>query len=96
MTRQTIGCIVEVSKYDTSFLKEGGRGNLLNKRRLEAEMCLNGDTGNTLAAYLNISRSTFSAKLNENRGEFTKREIKAIKTKYNLTAEQVDDIFFAD
>ena len=68
---------------------------MLDKRRLESQMRLNGDNGNTLSSYLGISRSTFSAKLNEHGAEFTKKEIQAIKTKYNLSAEQLEDIFFA-
>lgn len=67
----------------------------LHKRELEALMKLNGDTGNTLAEFLGIARSTFSAKLNGTNGaEFTVREIRAIKERYNLSAEQVDKIFF--
>ncbi len=68
----------------------------MRKNELEAMMKLNGDTGNTLSEYLGMARSTFSAKLNETNGaEFTQGEILAIKTKYSLTAEQVDRIFFA-
>lgn len=68
----------------------------MNKRRLEAAMKLNADTGQTLAKYLGISRSTFSAKLNEKGGEFTQSEIAAIKARYNLNAEEVNDIFFEE
>lgn len=68
----------------------------MRKRELEALMKLNGDNGNTLAAYLGMARSTFSAKLNETNGaQFTQGEIMAIKEKYQLTAEQVDSIFFS-
>lgn len=59
-------------------------------------MKLHGDTGNTLAEAIGMARSTFSAKLNETNGaEFTQGEIKAIKVRYNLTATQVDSIFFS-
>lgn len=69
----------------------------MDKRKLEALMKLNGDTGGTLADYLGIARSTFSAKLNETNGaEFTQGEISAIKKRYGLNAEQVDDTFFAE
>ena len=37
----------------------------MNKAKLESLMKLNGDTGITLSAYLGISRTTFSAKINE-------------------------------
>lgn len=68
----------------------------MNKRKLEAAMKLYGDTGGTLAEALNISRSTFSNKLNETNGsEFTQGEITVIKQRYSLTAEDVDGIFFA-
>ena len=58
-------------------------------------MKLNGDTGTSLALFLGIARSTFSAKLNETNGaEFSQKEILAIKEKYNLTADEVVAIFF--
>ena len=67
----------------------------MNKNLLESEMKLHGDTGTTLAKYLGIARSTFSAKINETNGaEFTQGEIVKIKAKYNLTADKVDLIFF--
>ena len=67
----------------------------LNKLKLEAVMKLNGDNGTLLSAFLGIARSTFSAKLNETNGaEFTQGEIAKIKTKYDLSAQEIDDIFF--
>ena len=67
----------------------------LDKKKLEAEMKLFGDTGNSLAEYLGIARSTFSAKINETNGaEFSQGEIARIKRRYNLDAAQVDSIFF--
>ena len=52
------------------------------------------DTGQTLAEYLGIARPTFSNKLNETRGaEFTQGEIRMMKERYNLTAQDVDAIF---
>lgn len=69
----------------------------MNKAKLESLMKLNGDTGITLSAYLGISRTTFSAKINETNGaEFTQGEIGKIKKKYNLSADDVDLIFFND
>ena len=68
----------------------------MNKNALLSMMQLYGDTGGKLAKYLNIARTTFSAKLNETNGdEFTQNEIKLIKNKYNLCAEQIDFIFFS-
>lgn len=67
----------------------------MNKRLLESEMKANGDTGGTLAEYLGIARSTFSAKINETNGaEFTQGEISLIKDKYNLDPNRVVLIFF--
>ncbi len=65
------------------------------KRKLEAVMKLHGDTGNSLAKYLGMARSTFSLKINEvNGSEFTKGEMFKIKIRYNLSAEEMDSIFF--
>lgn len=67
----------------------------MNKNLLRSIMALHGDNDTSLAEYLLISRSRFSAKINETGGaEFNKSEITRIKEKYNLTAEQVDSIFF--
>lgn len=65
----------------------------MNKAMLESKMKLFGDTGGSLADYLGISRSTLSAKINA-KAEFTQKEISLIKTRYNLTADEVDGIFF--
>lgn len=68
----------------------------MNKNLLRSIMALHGDNDTTLAEFLLISRSRFSAKINETNGaEFTKREITKIREKYELTGEQVIDIFFA-
>nr|DAE02770.1 MAG TPA: repressor [Siphoviridae sp. ct39g3] len=67
----------------------------MNKKKLESVMKLFDDTGQTLAEYLGIARPTFSNKLNETRGaEFTQGEIRMMKERYNLTAQDVDAIFF--
>lgn len=67
----------------------------MNKQKLESVMKLHNDNGQTLAQYLGIARPTFSNKLNETRGaEFTQGEIRLIKERYNLSAEEVDMIFF--
>lgn len=67
----------------------------MNKLRLESIMKLYGDTGTSLARYLNIARTTFSAKINETNGaEFTQGEISMIKEKYSLSPDDVVDIFF--
>lgn len=67
----------------------------MNARKLKSVMVLHGDSGRSLSKYLGISETTFSTKLNRWRGsEFTQGEIQAIKDKYELTAEDVDSIFF--
>ena len=69
----------------------------MNKKKLQAKMILFGDTGDTLADFLGINRSTLSYKMNQNKGgEFVQGEIAKIKARYNLTAEELNDIFFAD
>lgn len=68
----------------------------MNKYRLESVMRLHGDTAGDLAQYLGITRGTFSQKINEKRTGFTQSEIMRIKEKYQLTAEEVGQIFFAD
>ena len=60
-------------------------------------MILFGDTGDTLAEFLGINRSTLSYKMNQSKGgEFVQSEIAKIKERYNLTAEELDEIFFAE
>ena len=66
----------------------------MNKLKLESVMRLHGDTGTTLAKYIGISRTTFSAKINETNGaEFTQGEIAIIKEKYSLTPSDIVSIF---
>lgn len=67
----------------------------MNPNKLRAVMALRGDTGKVLSEVLNITQSRFSAKLTGRGGaQFTQGEIQAIKDRYDLTAKQVDDIFF--
>ncbi len=67
----------------------------MNKLRLESVMRLHGDTGTSLAKFLNMARTTFSAKINETNGaEFTQGEIAMIKEKYSLSPDDIVAIFF--
>lgn len=67
----------------------------MNKRFLESKMKMHGDTGQDLSDFIGMSRTRFSAKLNETGGaEFTQGEITKIKERYNLSASEVDSIFF--
>lgn len=68
---------------------------MMNKNRLKSVMVLYGDNNRKLAEYLDISESRFSAKINETNGaEFDKSEIFKMKQKYNLSAVDIDAIFF--
>ena len=70
--------------------------NRLNKNQLRSFMALNGDNDGKLAEYLGLSRSRFSAKINETGGaDFNQGEISKIKQRYNLTADEIDSIFFS-
>lgn len=67
----------------------------MNKQKLLAVMVLNGDTCESLSKFLAITPQTFSNKLNERRRRgFTQPEIMLMKKKYNLSADEIDDIFF--
>lgn len=69
----------------------------MDKKFLRSKMVLFGDTGKTLGAFLGLSNASFSAKLNRWRGaEFTQNEIKKIKDRYSLTAEETVKIFFTN
>ena len=68
----------------------------MNKEKLRSIIVLNGENQNILSLFMGITPQSFSGKINERNGaEFTQSEIKLIKDRYNLTAEEVDEIFFA-
>lgn len=52
----------------------------------------NGDSMESLAMALGVSRTSLSLKIN-NKSEFRLREICAISQRYNLTLHQVDQLF---
>lgn len=66
----------------------------MNGAMLKSVMVLNGDTIRDLAEYLQISPQSVSDKINERRTEFKQGEIAMIKERYNLSADQIDAIFF--
>lgn len=68
----------------------------MNKALLRSIMALHGDTSKDLANYLGISEQSVSNKINENGTEFKQSEIRRIRIRYKLTADQVDLIFFAE
>ena len=67
----------------------------MNKTEMRIVMLRNGDTNKGLAEYLGITEQSVSAKINENGTEFKQGEIAKIKERYNLTAEEIEAIFFA-
>lgn len=68
---------------------------MVNKNLLKSKQVLNGDTDAELAAALGISPQTYSAKIN-GKVEFIAREIKDIRNRYQLSDDDVMNIFFAD
>lgn len=67
----------------------------MDTKKMKSVMALNGDNQKELAKYLALSEQRFSKKLNERDGaEFTQSEINAIKNRYSLSANKVDEIFF--
>lgn len=67
----------------------------MNKTELRVVMLRHGDTNKELAEYLGITEQSVSNKINESGTEFKQGEIAKIKERYNLTADQVEAIFFA-
>jgi len=69
----------------------------MNTARMRSIMVLHGDTNAALASVIGISPQTFSVKINERNGsEFTQSEISKIRERYNLSPEEIDDIFFKE
>lgn len=66
----------------------------MNKALLRSVMVLFDDTNKTLAGYLGISERSVTDKINERGTEFKQSEIAAIKKRYALSDEQVNNIFF--
>ena len=66
----------------------------MNTKLFRSIMVLNNDTNKSLAEFLNLSEQTVCNKINENGTEFRQGEIAMIKERYNLTADQISDIFF--
>lgn len=66
----------------------------MNGALLKSIMVLHGDTIRSLAEFLNITPQSVSDKINERKTEFRQGEIAQIKDRYNLSAEQIEAIFF--
>lgn len=67
----------------------------MNGSMLKSIMVLHGDTVRSLAEYLDKTPQSVSDKINERGTEFKQGEIAMIRDRYNLTAEQVEAIFFS-
>lgn len=65
----------------------------MNSNILKSKIKLNEDTQENLAEYLGITNSTLSFKIN-GKNDFLRAEIQLIKQRYNLTPQEIDQIFF--
>lgn len=68
----------------------------MNKKLFRSLMVLHDDTNASLAQFLGITEQSLSNKINENGTEFKQGEIARIKVRYNLDADMIDRIFFAE
>ena len=67
----------------------------MNKNLFRSVMIEHGDNYDSLSKKLNMTTASLSNKVNEKSGNgFTQPEILAIKGLYNLSAIQIDQIFF--
>ena len=68
---------------------------MVKRNLFNSKMALYNDNLTTLADHLGISRQTLTLKL-DNKSDFTQSEIKKIVIRYNLTPEEMDEIFFGN
>ena len=66
----------------------------MNSKLLRSVMVLNNDTNKSLADFLGISEASVSNKINEVGTEFKQGEIALIKSRYKLSPDEVEAIFF--
>lgn len=67
----------------------------MNVKRLQAQMKLYGDTQETLAQAMGLSRSRLNAKIRGYKGaEFRQTEINFISHRYGLSSSDLEAIFF--
>ena len=66
----------------------------MKRHLLKQKMVDNNDTMKTLARVLDIAPNTLYKKMQGTVQEFTQTEIHKIAERYNLTAEEIKDIFF--
>ena len=68
-------------------------GDILNKKAFRAKMEYHGDNYDSIAAFLGITTQTVSNKVN-GLYSFTQQEITKLKERWNLTNDEVNEIFF--
>lgn len=66
----------------------------MNMNLLRYFMGINGDNQSTLAEALGMQQSALSARMN-GKTDFRKNEMEAIRKRYDLDAEKMQEIFFA-
>jgi len=66
----------------------------MNASLMKSYIVKNNDTQKMLAASLGIALTTLNARIN-GKSSFRQSEIAAIKSRYNMTADEVDAVFFA-
>lgn len=66
----------------------------MKRHLLKQKMVDNNDTMEVLAQVLGIAPNTLYKKMQGTVQEFTQAEIRKITERYNLTAEEIKDIFF--
>ena len=67
---------------------------MIDKNLLKFFMGKHGDTQTDLARAINMPQSALSLRMNGH-VDFRKNEMEAIRKRYDLTAEQMQEIFFA-
>lgn len=67
----------------------------MNVKQLKSHMALKGDTQQTLADAIDMSRSRLNAKIHGTGGaEFSLREMRRMADHYGLSAEEAGRLFF--
>lgn len=65
----------------------------MNASLMKSYIVKNNDTQKMLAASLGIALTTLNARIN-GKSSFRQTEIAAIKSRYHMTADEVDAVFF--
>ncbi len=69
----------------------------MNRNLFRSQMAKNGDTVESLAEKIGLSKSRLSSKINGTRGaEFNQREISTIICLYGLSPDDLVSIFFSE